>query len=103
MLGIRQRFREEYDQLSLYKKKLTDLEKSLKAKTLSGRLYKIVHDEYQRLTEYIKNVEKKSELNFYIAESVNLIEEYKIMLQIPIKMNFMGKPIKKEQTKEKAY
>jgi len=98
---IRQRFREEYDQLSLYKKKLTDLEKSLKSKTLSGRLYQIVHDEYQRLTEYIKNIEKKSELNFYIAESVNLIEEYKIMLQIPIKMNFMGKPIKENKLKKK--
>ena len=100
---IRQHFAEEYDNLSAYKKTLTDLGKSLKSlksKTLSGRLYKKVQDEHHRLTEHIQQVESRAEFNFYIAESVHLVEEYKTMLKIPIKMNFMGKPIKENKAKK---
>jgi hypothetical protein len=101
---IRQHFAEEYAKLSAHKKTLTDLGKSLKSlksKTLSGRLYKKVQDEHNRLTEHIQQVESRAKFNFYIAESVHLVEEYKTMLKIPIKMNFMGKPIKENKVKKK--
>ena len=97
---IRQRFEEEYAQLSAYKKKLADLEKSLKSKTLSGRLYNNVQDEYRRLRDQIQQVETRAEFNFYIAESVHLVEKYKAMLRVPLKMNFMGKPAKGNKAKK---
>jgi hypothetical protein len=97
---IRQRFEKEHAKLPAHRKKLADLEKSLKSETLSGRLYKNIQDEHQRLTEQIQQAESKAEFNFYIAESVHLIEEYKNMLRIPLKMKFMGKPVKGNKAKK---
>ena len=97
---IRQQFKEEYSKLPAYRAKLTDLKKSLESQTLSGRLRRNLKNEYERLGDLIKKAETKATLNFYIAESVHLIEEYKNILRVPIKMNFMGKPTKENKAKK---
>jgi len=97
---IRERFEKEFKQLPLHKKKLADLEKSLEAKALGDRLRRNIEGEHKRLAKYIAKIENRSELNFYLANSVSLIEEYKSILRVPIKMNFMGKPVKKNKAKQ---
>ena len=97
---IRQKFATEYAKLSEYKDKLIDLEKSLSSKNLSSRLRNSIQNEYNRLTRHIQEIETKAKLNFYIAESVQLVEEYKKMLRVPLKMNFMGKPAKSNKAKK---
>lgn len=97
---IRQRFKKEYEQLPTYKTKLADLESSLKSSTLSDRLRNTLRGEHARLAAQIQKVEKKGEFNFYIAESIHLIEEYKRILRVPLKMNFMGRRVKENKVKK---
>jgi hypothetical protein len=97
---IRETFENEYAKLPSYQQKLEDLEKSLSSKTLSNRLYKNLQNEHKRLKKLIEQIESKAQFNFYIAESVHLIEEYKNILQVPVKMNFMGRPTKGNKVKK---
>ncbi len=96
---IRNNFEKKYAKLSNYRKVLSELETSLASKTLSERLYNNIQEEHRCLTEKIQKAESKSELHFYIAETIHLVEEYKSMLRVPLKMNFMGKPIKGNKAK----
>ena len=43
------------------------------------------------LMVYIAQLETKENLNFYIMETLQYIEQYKDILKTPIKVNFMGK------------
>ena len=97
---IRQKFEKDYAKLSLYRDKLVDLEKSLSSKSLSQRIRNSIQMEHDKLTLRITHIETKSKLNFYIAESIQLVEEYRKMLRIPIKMNFMGRPNKSNKVKK---
>ena len=96
---IREKFSHEFDQLGSHQKKLADLQLSLDTGTLGDRLKKDVEAEYKRLSEYVSRVEARSDLNFYLANSVSLIEEYKSILKVPIKMNFMGRAVKEDKNK----
>lgn len=98
---IRQKFESDYSKLPSYKEKLADLEKSLGSESLSARLRIRIEGEYERLAKYIQQAESRAELNFYIAESVQIIEEYKAILRKPIKMNFMGRPNKGNKDKKR--
>lgn len=98
---IRRKFATEYAKLPTYKEKLADLEKTLKSENLSIRLRNSIQDEHTRVTNHIRQIENKSDLSFYIAESVHLIEEYKNILRVPLKVNFMGRPTKSNKDKKK--
>lgn len=96
---IREKFEEELRQLPKHQSKLKDLERALKSAESNKRLYKNIQSAHKTLTEYIERIESRSEYHFYIANSVCLIEKYKRMLKVPIKMNFMGRPIKENKAK----
>ena len=97
---IRKKFKQEFQRIPIHKEKLTDLKTSLESKDLEGRLRKDIQYQYNKLSEHIKKVESSSDLNFYLAKTVHLIEKYKGMLRVPIKMSFMGKPIKENKKKK---
>ena len=92
---ICKKFFDEHSRLHSYHIQLKDMEKTLMSSSLTKRLQRSVQREYDRLKEYIKQIEARTEYNFYLANSASLIDAYKKILKIPIKMNFMGKPIKR--------
>ena len=97
--AIRKKFMVEYNNLPLYRKKLKDMDVTIKSSNLSTRLRRSITIEYTRLKSYIKEVETQTKYNFYLANSAGLVEEYKTILKIPIKMNFMGRAVKKSKRK----
>lgn len=97
-LKIKEKFKSESDKLLIYKEKLDDLEKSFKGKdtTKSNKTIRFqikIEVAIKELKNKIENIETKKDFNFYLLESVDLIEKYKSILQVPVKMNFMGKII----------
>jgi hypothetical protein len=97
---IRQQFEKEISQLPQHRKKLADLKQSLDSTILVERLRKNIESELRRLSKHISKVESHEELNFYLANSVHLIEKYKIILRVPIKMSFMGRPARENKVKK---
>lgn len=72
---------------------------------LSKNLSKIIEE---NLTNTIKNYDRQlkdlmesGDYQFYLAETVGLIEEYKQILRTPMKVTFLGQP-KKDDSRKKA-
>jgi hypothetical protein len=97
---IRKQFEIEITQLPQQRKKLDDLTQSLESTILAGRLRKNIESECLRLSKHIDKVSSREEFNFYLANSIHLIERYKIILRVPIKMSFMGRPAKENKVKK---
>ena len=53
-----------------------------------------------KLRKRIDDAETMSTLMFYITDTVEYIEEYKRILKVPKKMNFMGKVIEQDNTRK---
>ena len=98
---IQQKFQEESEKLSEYKIKLLELEEYAKIKNLQQHIYKDIESNCDDLRKKIKEIESNTKQNFYIVESTVLIDKYKKILQTPIKLNFVGKPIKNDKEKQK--
>lgn len=97
---IRKKFATEYKNLTRYQNNLLEIKKSLESNDISNRLKKTLQEEYILLSDRIKKLENLEKNNFYIAESIHLIEEYKKILRIPIKRNFLGRPSKGNKNKK---
>lgn len=97
---IKQHFVDELDNLPIYKSKLDDLEHTLHTKNLKQRFVNILKKEIEELKVVISHIESGYDRNFYVAETAEYIEKYKIILRTPIKMSFLGKPI--HNMKEKS-
>ena len=55
-----------------------------------NRILSAIKNNIATCAEDIKSIKKKEELNFYLNDTIELISEYKKILKIPIKINFMG-------------
>lgn len=66
------------------------------------RVSKLMNDEILKLENKIKSIEDKEELNFYLSDTIELINEYEKILKVPQKVSFMGAPVKNEQDKIKT-
>lgn len=51
----------------------------------------IILSEIKKIDDYLKNASSQYNINFYINDTIQYIEEYKKILKIPKKINFMGK------------
>ena len=85
---IKQQFNEEAANLPIYRKKIVELEKTLTNISLSSRIYKGLHENIVKINKKIQDIDN---INFYIAESADLLEKYKKKLQTPLKLSFTGK------------
>lgn len=92
---IKKKFEDEFIQLPLYEKKLTELKNTLETlnKNKSKSTCKL-QKTIDILQNSIYDIKNKETYHFYIAETANLLEQYKKILKTPLKMNFMGKPNK---------
>uniref|UniRef100_A0A6C0CXV9 Uncharacterized protein n=1 Tax=viral metagenome TaxID=1070528 RepID=A0A6C0CXV9_9ZZZZ len=98
---IRQNFENESRKLIEYEKSLDNINKSLNLNSLNSKHTSILNKAKNELEFYIYNIKDKTDLNFYISESIELLEQYKNILKIPQKMSFVGKQVKNDKEKQK--
>ena len=98
---ITENFKEEIKKLPEYKKKYEQIKNSLDSPNIIPRIKTHLQDNEKEMKEYIQNIESNTFLNFYIAESAELLENYKDILNEPIKVNFVGKSVKNNKEKQK--
>ena len=100
--NIRKNFEEEFKKLPEHVEKLQEIEESLQKENLR-RTVKVTLEKAQTdLKQYIDELESKWNFHFYVIETIPYIEQYKEIIKTPIKVSFMGKPIKKDKEKERV-
>ncbi len=99
---IRKSFDEEHSKLPIYNKKLEELcdtIANLKNIKSSDRITQNLKENEDNLNKYIKNLETKMDFHMYLMKTVPIIEEYKKILQTPVKVSFLGKNVKNNKQK----
>lgn len=99
---IKQEFKTEYKKLANYRKKLSDLKEALKKSKLTVRSRRNLEANIKELDEKIHEISSNDVMHFYIAETVSLIEQYKKILQTPVKLSFVGKRTRSNKEKIKV-
>lgn len=87
--------------ISDYYTYLDEINITMKNKYLQTKTRNLLEQSKTETECYIDNMEKNSELNFYIIESFSIIDEYIKILRQPVKMSFTGRRIKKNNGKTK--
>ena len=92
-------FQNEFSQLSTYKIRLSEIKKIIEDNDISDQNDLIIIN-FDLLRNKIENIENKIDYNFYISESAEIIENYKTILNTPIKISFIGKQVNNNKKKE---
>lgn len=88
---IHKKFNSQIQQLPELHKKLNELNLTLNSPTLTQVLHRKIEKSINELKNTISEIEEKKEYNFYISESAELLQNYKNILQTPVKISFTGK------------
>lgn len=94
-------FEEHRNNISMYEEKRNDLIECLKLESISQRTKQSLAESLKNLEEFIDDLTTNRTLNFYTIESAEILEKYRNILKQPLKVNFMGKPIKSNKDKKK--
>lgn len=97
---IHRNFQTKLTKISEYKNKLQKLETYKSTNDLHTRIHENVDNACKSLQKKIHDIENNQELSFYIAQTSELLTKYRTMLSIPMKMSFIGKPIKNDKEKQ---
>lgn len=97
---IQKKIEIERQKLDEYQEQLSTIKETLKLKDLSLRVTNSLQNQEKILSEKIAKIENDTELNLYIAKTDYFIQEYKRLLKVPVKMSFMGKPVKDDSDKQ---
>lgn len=93
---IRQKFQSEYEKLPSYIAKLSSLRHM---KGLNPRIQSGLTKTITELEKRIQELQQRTAYNFYIISTAELIADFHRILKAPMKMNFMGKPIRNNKEK----
>lgn len=93
---IKHNFQCERDKLGRYREIYTEL---CYLNNQIGLNHNKIQKKCNELKNKIDNIKNDIDYNFYIAETLPYIEHYKRILNTPIKVNFMGKPILNNEEK----
>jgi hypothetical protein len=96
---IRVGFEEEMKKLPSFINRLEELEKTAKNSNIPVRTRIDLEKNIADLRETIERISSNRDLNFYISETIELIQKYKQILKTPIKLFFTGK--NKQEDNEK--
>lgn len=99
---IKKAFQEESSNLLKYKDKLFDLKITVKKENLSMRTRKNLESNILELEKKISDISSSNKFYFYIAETANLLEKYKQILQTPVKLSFTGKAPRNNKEKNRV-
>jgi hypothetical protein len=82
------------------KYRLSELEKTMQSTSENNKYRNEIQRSIEILKKNISNIENNEDYNFYIAETIEILEEYKNILKIPVKISFTGKCISNNNTKK---
>lgn len=88
---IRKNFEKELDKLNIYETKLSEIDSILENIDFKLQTKDNLIVSRNELADNIEDIKMRKSFNFYLAESLPYIEEYKQILKTPVKVNFMGK------------
>jgi len=102
--NIRKNFEEEFEKLPTYKQKLKEIDETLTNNDLILRVKNNFGRARIELLKYIDELESREKFYLYIIQTTSYIEEYKKILNTPIKVSFLGKSTKdNKQKRELTY
>lgn len=90
-LKIRTMLQDEIESLTEYKKKQEELKSLLEIPGLSSQSIEKINHMLSGMVEKISNATSRQRLEFYILESSEIVNKYKVILQTPISVSFTGK------------
>jgi hypothetical protein len=93
-------FDEDKCKLDVYISKKNDLELSL-SNSLTERTKRSIQESISDLKKHIDDIVNNRSYNYYIIESAEILEKYKMILKQPQKVNFIGKAVKNNKEKIK--
>jgi len=99
--SIHSNFENEIEKLPEHVEKLQDIERSLELENIRPRVRATLEKGKESLLKKISDIKNSSTYNFYIMESAAIIDKYRSILESPIRMSFMGKPVKNDKEKQK--
>ena len=94
-------FEDNKSKINTYEEKKSELQNSLKLNSLTQRTKNSLEKSIKHLEEHIDDIKSNKSYNFYIIESVEILDKYRQILKNPEKANFMGKPVKSNKQKQK--
>lgn len=89
---IKENFIEEAGRSQIYQTELSKIDSilnSIPTLTISTRL--ILQKKADELRVKLSDLENNKNLNYYILDTINILEEYKILIKKPKKITFIGK------------
>src|SRR3972149_8016560 len=96
---IRDTFISEKSSLPKYKEQLQNMTDMLRNTKLSYRIRSTLEHNTRELEQHIDDLTSDRSYNFYLLESIPILEKYKKILKQPIKLSFMGKAQKDSKEK----
>lgn len=99
--SIRRKFERDYNEIPIYQDRLNGILKILENPDLNPRFREILLSNRDQVIDKIHNLEIKRDYNFYLFETLSIIETYKEILKRPLKLSFIGKPQKNNDEKKK--
>ena len=84
-------FEEKVKKLPAFEKMLEEIESRLSDASLSYRIRHKEEVEWEKLKEQIEDIKTGSSYNFYVIETLPIVEKYCKIIKNPIKISFMGK------------
>lgn len=97
---IRTNFQYQFNQIEKHKIRLLAIEDTLKDVNIKPRFHTNLEQSKCELLRYIDNLEQQIDYNFYIIKTTKLIDDYKNILKIPLKISFLGKQNKNNKDKQ---
>lgn len=97
---IRDKFNKQYENINIYEERLYEIDQTLQNNSLSERTINELLESREKIVKYIDDTKNYVQYNFYILKTIDLIEDYKKILNKPIKLSFMGKPSKNNKEKQ---
>jgi hypothetical protein len=89
---IQQYFLEEASKIDKYKETLRELDLLINSDDICGSIKNKIVEEHKICKERIEDLIIMTSYNFYIVESVPIIESYKKILRTPVKISFFSIP-----------
>jgi len=90
---IMNQFKIEHDGIDFLMNKIYILNQLNCVIQLPEHLRQSIENDKQHLREMIEEIQSNEKMNFYILQTIPILEEYRKELEKPIQVNFMGKII----------
>ena len=88
---IKETFKQEKESLEKSYEQLQSITNMLRSPNLTYRVRSNLEENCRELEQHIQDIKTERSYNFYLLESIPILEKYKKILRQPMKMSFTGK------------